>query len=358
MAAPSTVWYGAAADPGGHVRAVLRQVFPRVSERSHVKKILTILAAASLLILTACGGGESGSTAPGDAQTSSGPTKVKVSVIPILDVAPLYLGQQQGLFAEQGLELEFATAQGGAAIIPAVVSGQVEFGFSNFTSLIIARSQKVPVKVVIAGAGSTGEKGKDFGAVVVKPDSPIKTAADLAGKKVAVNTLNNISDTTVRASVRAGGGDPKNINFVELAFPDMLPALDQGSIDAAQVVEPFLTTAVKAGNRVVASNFAETAPDLTVAGYFTSEQLAQSNPDLVRRFAAAMRKSLEYAAQNPDAVRKILPTYTKIDPSIIDSLTLPRYPTEVNAQSVETLIKLAHGDGLITSPPDVKELLP
>jgi ABC-type nitrate/sulfonate/bicarbonate transport systems, periplasmic components len=323
-----------------------------------VKKIRTILAAASLLILTACGGGENASTAPGDTSAPGGPTRVKVNVIPILDVAPIYLGQQQGFFAEQNLELELVTAQGGAAIVPAVVSGQAQFGFSNLTSLIIARSQKVPVKVVISGAGSTGDTDKDFGAVVVKPDSPIKTAADLAGRRVAVNTLNNISDTTVRASVRNAGGDPANINFVELAFPDMLPALDQGTIDAAQVVEPFLTTAVRNGNRVVTSNFAETAPNLTVAVYFTSEQLARSDPDLVRRFVAAMRRSQEYATQNPDAVRRILPTYTKIDQALIESLTLPRYPTEVDRRSVETLIRLAHGDGLITSAPDAAELLP
>ncbi|MFD0472469.1 ABC transporter substrate-binding protein [Nonomuraea thailandensis] len=73
---------------------------------------------------------------------------MKVSVIPILDVAPVYLGDQQGFFAAEGLKLELVTAQGGAAIVPAVVSGQVDFGFSNFTSLIVAASKGLPLKVV------------------------------------------------------------------------------------------------------------------------------------------------------------------------------------------------------------------
>ncbi|TQM75145.1 NitT/TauT family transport system substrate-binding protein [Thermopolyspora flexuosa] len=323
-----------------------------------MKKIRAILAAASLILLTACGGGGDSSTGSGGAQGAGGTAKVKVNVIPIIDVAPIYLGKEQGFFAEQGLEVELVTAQGGAAIVPAVVSGQVEFGFSNLTSLIIARSQQVPVKVVVAGAGSTGEQGKDFGGIVVKAGSPIKSAKDLEGKRVAVNTLNNINDTTVRASVRAAGGDPKKINFVELPFPDMLPALDKGTIDAAQVVEPFLATAVKNGDRVIASNYVDTAPKLTVAAYFTSEQLAQSNPDLVQRFAAAMKKSQQYAEENPDAVRKILPTYTKIDASLTESLTLPSFPTEIDPNSVETLTRLAVDDGLITTAPDGKELLP
>ncbi|GAA4607287.1 ABC transporter substrate-binding protein [Actinoallomurus liliacearum] len=316
-------------------------------------RIRAALAAASLLLLAACGGGNGSSKASG-----KGPTTVKVSLIPIVDVAPVYLGNQQGFFAEQGLKLRIETAQGGAAIVPAVVSGQVDFGFSNYTSLVIARSKGLPLKVVAPGNASTGVRGKDFGGVVVKSGSPIKSAKDLAGKRVAVNTLNNINDTTVRASIRAAGGDAKNVKFTELAFPDMLAALDKGNVDAVQVVEPFLTTALKNGGRLVASNYVDTAPNLTIAGYFTSQRTAASKPDLVRRFTTAMRKSLQYADQNPDAVRKVLGTYTKIDPSLTGSLTLPKYPAQVNGAGLQTLENLAVQDGLIKKAPDVKELLP
>ncbi|MEV4379122.1 ABC transporter substrate-binding protein [Streptosporangium sp. NPDC049644] len=315
------------------------------------------MAAASVLFLAACGGGQAGpSGAP--AGTSSGPTSVKVSVIPIVDVAPIYLGVQQGFFEEEGLKPELVPAQGGAAIVPAVVSGQVEFGFSNLTSLVIARSKGLPLKVVAPGAGSTGVRGKDFGGVVVKAGSPLKSAADLVGKRVAVNTLGNINDTTVRASIRAAGGDQKNVNFVELAFPDMLAALEAGNVDAVQVVEPFLATALKNGDRVIASNYVDAAPELTVAGYFTSEQTATAKPDLVKRFTAAMRKSLKYATDNPDAARKVLLTYTKIDSALTGSLTLPTFPAEINTKSLETLIQLALQDGLIQAAPNVNELLP
>ncbi|GGO80071.1 ABC transporter substrate-binding protein [Nonomuraea cavernae] len=319
--------------------------------------IRAALAAAAVLLLAACGSGQSPSSDAGD-PASAGVTPVKVSVIPIIDVAPIYLGDQQGFFAEEGLKLELVSAQGGAAIVPAVVSGQVDFGFSNFTSLIIARSKGLPLKVVAPGAASTGVQDKDFGGVVVKAGSPLKSAKDLAGKRVAVNTLNNINDTTVRAAIRAAGGDPKNVNFTELAFPDMLAALDKGNVDAVQVVEPFLATAKKNGDRVIASNYVDTAPGLTIAGYFTSEQTATSKPDLVKRFSAAMLKSLKYATDNPDAVRKVLLTYTKIDPALTDSLTLPTYPSEINTKSLETLSSLAVQDGLIESAPDLSGLLP
>lgn len=314
-----------------------------------------LTAASLLLLLAACGGGQTPSFGE---SASAGPIPVKVSVIPIIDVAPIYLGVQQGFFAAEGLKPELVLAQGGAAIVPAVVSGQVEFGFSNFTSLIVAKSKGLPLKVVAPGAGSTGEQGKDFGGVVVKADSPIKTAKDLVGKRVAVNTLNNINDTTVRASIRAAGGDAKNVNFTELGFPDMLAALDKGNVDAVQVVEPFLATAKKSGDRVIASNYVDTAPGLAIAGYFTSQQTASAKPDLVKKFTSAMVKSLKYATDNPDAVRKVLGTYTKIDPSLTESLTLPTYPSEIDRSSLDTLSKLALQDGLIQTAPDLTGLLP
>jgi NitT/TauT family transport system substrate-binding protein len=197
-----------------------------------------------------------------------------------------------------------------------------------------------------------------MGGVLVAADSDIQSAADLAGRKVAVNTLNNINDTTVRASVRADGGDPSAVEFVELPFPDMGAALESGQVDAIQVVEPFLTLAQKNGARLVASNYVDAAPVLTIAAYFTTAELAQSDPDLVESFAAAMAKSAEYAEENPDAVREILTTYTQIDPAVIGDLTLPRFPTEVNRDSVETLIELGTQDGLFTTEPDLDALLP
>lgn len=324
-----------------------------------MRKLLPVVnvAVATVMVaaLAACGGNSS-KTPP--ASSPGQVDKVNVGVIAIVDVAPIYLGKQKGFFNKHNIDLNLTTAQGGAVIVPGVISGQYQFGFSNVTSLVLAKSRNLPLKMVSNGVASTGEVGKDFGGTVVKADSPIKTAADLAGKTVAVNTLKNIGDTTVRATVRKAGGDPKAVKFVELAFPDMPAALAAGRVDAIFVVEPFLTTVVSAGNRVVAWNYAEPTPDMTVAAYFTSNELIAKNPDLVKRFQAAMTESLAYADAHPDEVRSVLATYTKITPDIAAKLTLPKWPPTVNKASVQTLTDLAVGDGLIDKAPDLDSLLP
>jgi NitT/TauT family transport system substrate-binding protein len=316
---------------------------------------LALVFAATLAVTSACGGNSSETppaAAPGE------PDNVKVGVIAIVDVAPIYLGKQKGFFEKRRINLTLETSQGGAAIVPAVQSGQFQFGFSNVTSLALARSRGLPVKIVANGVASTGVSGKDFGAVLVKNDSTVRTAADLAGKTVAVNTLKNIGDTTIRASVRKAGGDPSTVKFVELAFPDMPAALQAGRVDAIWVVEPFVTTATGQGARQVASNYVDAAPNLTVAAYFTTDQVVSGRADLVKRFTEAMNESLSYADAHPDEVRTVLGTYTQIPPDVAAKITLPKWPTEINRQSVQTLVDLAVADKLLEKAPDLGTLLP
>ncbi|WP_117212026.1 ABC transporter substrate-binding protein [Allorhizocola rhizosphaerae] len=315
-----------------------------------------LAALATLLVLfgqSACGGG----AAPPVTQPGQ-PDRVTVGVIPILDVAPIYLGRQKEFFKKRNIELELTLASGGAAIVPAVVSGQYQFGFSNVISLLLAGSNGLPLKVVCNGNNSTGVDGSDFAALMVKGDSPIKTPADLAGKTVAANTLKNIVDTSVRASVRKAGGDPKGVRFVELPFPQQPAALKAGQVDAVFVVEPFQQAVLADGGRKIASSYVDTAPNLAVALYFTSQQTIAANPDLVRRFTEAMKESLAYADAHPDEARAVIGTYTQIAPEVIAKMTLPKWPAEVNRQSVQTLADLALADGLLTKAADVNALLP
>ncbi|WP_156119264.1 ABC transporter substrate-binding protein [Modestobacter caceresii] len=307
------------------------------------------------LVLTGCGGEDDGAE-PVAGAGSDELTTVRVGAIPIVDVAPLYLAQEVGIFADHGLEVEPFLAQGGAAIVPAVLAGEAEFGFSNITSLLQAESRGVPLALVAPGSGATGNVEEDFAAVIVPADSEVQEPADLAGKRVAINSINNISDTVVRETVRQDGGDPSSIQFVELAFPNMVAAVADGSVDAAFAVEPFATVGVSQGMRVVAAPYTQTDEALTVAGYFTSDQYAAENADTVQAFADAMAEAQQYATEHPAEVREVLGSYTNIDPAIAQELTLPAYQTEIDRDSVEVLLELGVEDGVIPEGVDLENV--
>ena len=142
------------------------------------------------------------------------------------------------------------------------------------------------------GVSSTADPETDFSAVVVPGGSDIQSVADLEGRRVAVNNLKNIGEVTIRKGIEDAGGDGSNVEFVELPFPEMPAAVAGGNVDAAWVVEPFVTVATGQGARAVFYPFAEPIEDLTVATYFTLEPTIQEDPEMVDAFQAAINESL------------------------------------------------------------------
>ncbi|MGK5682732.1 ABC transporter substrate-binding protein [Actinoplanes sp. URMC 104] len=313
------------------------------------------IAVTTLLAAAACTSDDPGADGTGG---GGGGAKVTVGVIPIIDVAPIYLGKQKGFFARRGIDLTLSTEQGGAPIVEGVLSGKYQFGFSNVTSLMAAQSAGAPLRAVANGVTSTGRSGRDFSAIVVTGGSPIRSARDLAGKRIAVNTLKNLGDTTVRQSVRRAGGDAANLRFQAMPFPDMPGALQAGRVDAAWVVEPQLSAVLTQGGQVLASNFVDTAPDLTVALYFTSQGTITAKPKLVTDFTDAIKESLRYAAGHPEEVRDVVGTYTQINDTVRIAMILPSWPEDINRPSLERVAALGRRDGIFKKAPALDQLLP
>jgi NitT/TauT family transport system substrate-binding protein len=321
---------------------------------------VALLSTALLVAAAACGDDDgNGGDEPEQPGGTPGRDSVTVGLIPIVDVAPLFLGIEQKFFEDRNIEVTTEFAAGGAEIIPGVQSGTFDFGFSNVISLMLAQAGGIELKVVSNGNNSTGVDGEDFGSLMVATDSPVQSAAELGDATIGINTLNNISDPVVRESVRKAGGDPAGIEFVGVPFPDMPAALENGDVDAVFVVEPFQTI-IRSDEvgRSVASSWVDAAPDLTVATYFTSAELAESNPDLVQRFSEAMAEALAHANENEDEARNIITTYTTMSPELAGAITLPTWPPEINRASSERLAELAIQDGLLAEQPDLDALYP
>jgi NitT/TauT family transport system substrate-binding protein len=277
--------------------------------------------------------------------------------VPVVDVAPLYLGIDKGFFEEEGLDVEPVVAQGGAAIIPAVVAGDQEIGFSNVVSLMLGQTQDLPVKIISQGIQATDDPDNDTAAIAVKGDSDIQEPADLEGKTIAINTLNNISQLTVTAALDSEGVDTSTLSFVEVPLPDMVGQLEAGQIDAAGLVEPFVTTGKNAGQRMIIYDRVATEPEMTIATYFTSDSYLQDNPDVVEAFVRAMNRSLEYATENPDEARQAIANYTQIPPDVLADVVLPLWQTDLNVDSIENTAQLMVDQGIAESEPDVDALI-
>jgi NitT/TauT family transport system substrate-binding protein len=315
-------------------------------------------AGGAVLLLGACGGDDdttSGGGGNGDGGGGEGGelATAKVGVLPITDVAPLFLGIDKGMFSDNGVEVETTFAAGGAAIVPSVESDEFDIGFSNIVSLLLLQSQGRSYKL-LAGTGQSAEEGgTDFHEMIVLEDSDLRSMKDLGGKKVAVNTLKNALEIVTRESVDMAGGDQESIQFSEVPFPEMAGALQSGQVDAILINEPFKTVLKKDGGvRTIGQPFVDAAPGEILAYYFVKADKA--GDDLSTSFTTAMQAANSYSAEHEDEVRAIIPDYTDVAPDIAADLVLPKFVEDsVPRSSIEVYADLMVKYELIDETPDI-----
>jgi NitT/TauT family transport system substrate-binding protein len=312
-------------------------------------KMLAGLGAVLALALTACSPSTPESTSTTQAG-SGGLQTVNVVGVPVVDMAALYVGEDQGFFAAEGLDLNISFGQGTAAMIPALLNGQYDVQYGGSVNLLQAADAELPVVAIAAGGRTTGVQGKDHGGLLVLKGSSIQTAKDFEGKTVAVNALRGLHEVALWASVRKAGGDPTKVKFVEMALPDMGAALANGQIDAASVSEPFLGVMEGQGARLVTSLYVDADPDFVTALYFVTAEKTAKDPEMIARFNRALEKSFAYSTENPNAVRAQLGNFTQIDPGLIETMTLTNFKWGLTSDDLLLIANLAADAKSIKDP--------
>ena len=330
-----------------------------MSGRRVLRTLYVVVAAALALSSGACGddddnaGGSGKKTAAGEKKTVT----VNVSVLPITDLAAFHIGLDRGYFADEGLKVKPRPAAQGAVTVAAVQSGDAQFGWANTTSLIIARSRGLKLKLVTRGPRRGSRPSASGARILVKRDGPVKSLADLKGKTVAVPLLRSIATLTTSRALERKGIDISSVKFVELPFPQAVPGLESGRVDAAFVAEPFATAGLRAGHRSISTPLVETAPGYITAGFVASENYIAENKDIVYRFARAVHRSFYYAAAHPRAVRDVLPTYTEIPTMVAQKIALPDFSAYTDTSTIGLTADLAKKYGYIEKKPGISELL-
>ena len=264
----------------------------------------------------------------------------------------MQLGIDEGIFAKHKLKVELQSGQGGAAMLPAVSTGTMNFSVGNPLSVLLAKNKGLDMKIV-SGYSNSLPTGDDINGVVAKAGSGITSAKDLVGKKVAVNTLNAQGDLTIKEVVSKQGGDPNAVQFLELPFQDMGAQLAKGNADAVWVPEPFLSKLLAEGNKLVTYNNQAALPGLSTMVTFTSGGYAQQNPQVVADFKAAMTETLALAQSNPDKVRALLPAFMKMPEAVAKKLRLEEFNGKLDEPTLGKLGELMAKYGIVPSTPDV-----
>lgn len=286
---------------------------------------IAFMAAAALplsLALAACGGG-------GPSESSeSGPRSISVATAPIADYAPLYLGVEKGFFEKEGLAVEFASGRVGTETITAVLSGSTDFAGVAIPPLLVAQSRGLDIAILSPSSVAPGEDDTSSVQLLAASDG-IASLKDLEGKTIAVNALKAQLELMVRWYLEDQNVNVDSIKFVEVPFPEMPAALQRGDVDAIAAVEPFLSSALGSGAKSIAEVDRALPDGAPVTAFFTSDRLAKSDPDVVRKFSAAMAESLDYAAAHSDEVRNAITEYAKVPAEVTAKMALPTFQSDL-----------------------------
>jgi NitT/TauT family transport system substrate-binding protein len=310
-------------------------------------------AIAATLVIVASAGCTSSPAAPSGA-SAAGLTRIDVGVLPIIDDAPVFIALQHGLFRAQGLDVTPVVLASGEASTQELLSGKLQFAFSNYITTILAASQGAKLRIVADGAQTL----PDTNVLMVEKGSPIRSVRDLHGKTIAVNALGNIGSLMVDSTLQTYGVPVNSVKFKVMAFPQMAAALQDRSVDATWMAEPFIT---QAGEQIGAEELADTASgamtDFPIAGYGALLEYAQQHPSTVAAFRRAIVQAQVLAAAR-SVVEQALPTYISgMAPQLVAAVHLDSYPASLSQARLQRAADAMLEAGMLRHPFDTRQLL-
>lgn len=328
---------------------------------------LVPLVLVLFVLLVACGTATTPAATTVPSAATSAPkslTVVRTGYVPVLISAPYYIAVEKGYFKDAGIDLQLEPLQGGSDAVVQLASGNFDVaaggagvGFWN------AVDRGVKFIVVAPLHTETAKQATPLVTSKTNFDSgKIKTAADLKGKKVAVNAKGSATDYWLEQALKTGGLSIKDVDYQVVAFNDVPAALTNGAIDAAMLGEPLVTQSEDKGLVVrIADNF---VPNFQVTSVYYNPDFPKNKPEAAKNFLIAFLKGcrdLQGNGWKDDTNAKAIEKYTKVPADVIKRAATPT--CEPNGElHVDDFMKLQgffmqRGELSYSKPIDFKSLV-
>src|SRR5262245_59360275 len=212
--------------------------------------------------------------------------------------------QGKGWFEKRlgpNVEIQWFTYNAGPSAIEAIFARSLDVTYVGPAPALNAYFKSNGEEIrVISGAANAGA------ALLVKPDSPIKTPTDFRGKKIATPQLGNTQDISCRAWLKAHGfhvtqtgGD---VTVIPAANPDQLGLFQNGGVDAVWTVEPWVTRLERDAKARV---FLEDKDTITT-WLVSSAKFLRDRRDLANKIAEGNVELTKWMQQNQAEAQKLL----------------------------------------------------
>jgi len=281
------------------------------------------------------------------------------------DWAP-YIGVKKGFFQQDGLNVEMITVGSTPAANTAIISGQGDAAVGAIPTAIASTLKNAPVKLAMATqVALPGGKFNNWWCVL--PNSPIKSVADLKGKKVHINGVNSLAQVATHVYLRDKGIPPGQYEELVFTFDQSYTALKTNRADVALFIEPFFTRGNKLAQteyggplRVIYTYLDLFTNGLNLTGLWPNTNFMAQNPDTMRMFLRSWLRSATWGQDNPDETKQIIADFAQIPYDDIRDMILAQQSKDGKfvpgflKQVQEYLISEKAIEGLTTPLPDDK----
>ena len=276
---------------------------------------------------------------------------ITVGVVPTVESAPVFVAQSKGYFKEEGLTVQPRMIPGAVATVPQVLNGMLDLAQTDYTTVFRVNEMGDKFKIV----SSLHQAAPGSFAIVVNAKSKIRTVTDLKRKKVAVQNLGGLESLALTAVLKRAGLTSRDVVQVEKLYPDMLYAMGKGEVDAALLAEPFVTQARETRHtRIVADAMTQEFANLYTAGITATDKWISAHPRTLAAFQRALAKAQRLIASDPQQVRDLLPTYTRISKATTAGVALGSYPAQLDLTELQRVADLARAYKFLKRPADLR----
>jgi len=249
-------------------------------------------------------------------------TNLKMGLLPIMDILPFHVAQQEGYFQEEGITVDFVPVNSAQERDTLMQTGQIDGELTDLISVGIFNKDKPQLKIVRT-ARKAYPNSPQF-RILAAPNSNINSVADLKGVKIGISQ-NTIIEYLTDRLLEAEGLPQDEISVQEVSqIPVRFELLMKGQIKAATLPDPLASGAVAAGAKVLVDDSTHTKFAQSVLA-FRIDSL-KSKPDTIKKFLKAWEKAAKAINEHPEKYKGLLIEKGRVPKSIQGTYAMPPFP--------------------------------
>ena len=317
-------------------------------------KSRNVLVASAVVVTMLAAGCSSGGPGGGAPRYKPEKTNIVVDAFPAIYSAGLYIAQDEGLFAAQGLHVTIVPVKNPPPstqdLVDGQMHGQYDITAGDYVTYIQDQLGIGAPKADLRIIAESSFLQPNVLTVLVKGGSGISRVSQLKGKVVSVNAPNDIGTLLIDSLLVAHGLTPRQVQYANVPFPAVAPTLmtPNSPVVASFAPEPFVSFGeAKVGLQELADLDQGATQDFPIQGYAVTAQWAKQYPNTMKAFTTALSQGQEIADTDRAAVENVIEKYLQIDKQSAAFISLPAFPLGVDSVRLQRVVNSMKRFGLL-----------